>query len=151
MSEEGLRVNLDLLKEQRAEALQTLAYKKAIAKLYNRKGKLALNWEGPYRVTSIIRDKTYQLATQEGNTCCSLILRKEFINEKRTMSCGWLGLHNVENKARPTIKEENRNYISRCSNFWRGETVAERDFFVHGDIIILGKLMKGFSLISRYG
>ncbi|RRT60320.1 hypothetical protein B296_00045079 [Ensete ventricosum] len=29
--------------------------------------KLALNWEGPYRVTNIIRDETYRLTTQEGN------------------------------------------------------------------------------------
>ena len=35
-SEEGLRANLDLLEERRAEAhLHTLAYKKATARLYN--------------------------------------------------------------------------------------------------------------------
>ena len=37
-SEEGLRANLDLLEERRAEAhLRTLAYKKGAARLYNRK------------------------------------------------------------------------------------------------------------------
>ncbi|RRT84627.1 hypothetical protein B296_00004698, partial [Ensete ventricosum] len=84
-SEEGLRANLDLLEEQRAEAhLQALVYKKVVVKLYNQnvhprqvnvddlalrkaeirytthtRGKLMSNWEGPHRVTSIVRDKTY--------------------------------------------------------------------------------------------
>ncbi|RZS14080.1 hypothetical protein BHM03_00045741 [Ensete ventricosum] len=30
------------------------------------RAKLALNWVGPYQVTGIIRDDTYQHATQEG-------------------------------------------------------------------------------------
>ncbi|RRT50779.1 hypothetical protein B296_00006991 [Ensete ventricosum] len=38
-----------------------------MAKLYNRRGKLAPNPEGPYRATSIIRNETYRLATHEGN------------------------------------------------------------------------------------
>ncbi|RWV78272.1 hypothetical protein GW17_00060781, partial [Ensete ventricosum] len=81
----GLRANLDLLEEQRAEAhLRALVYKKVVVKLYNQnvhpqqvnvddlalrkaeirytthaRGKLTSNWEGPHRVTSIVRDKTY--------------------------------------------------------------------------------------------
>ncbi|XP_064944556.1 uncharacterized protein LOC135596437 [Musa acuminata AAA Group] len=77
-SEEGLRANLDLLEERRAEAhLRTLAYKKATARMYNRRvcqrpiqvidlvlrktevsnpaqprGKLTPNWEGPYQSTT---------------------------------------------------------------------------------------------------
>ncbi|RZR71790.1 hypothetical protein BHM03_00007278 [Ensete ventricosum] len=43
-----------------------LAYKKAIARLYDRRGKLALNWEGPYRVVDVVREGTYTLATAEG-------------------------------------------------------------------------------------
>ena len=36
--EEGVRANLDLLEERRAEThLRTLAYKKAVARIYNRK------------------------------------------------------------------------------------------------------------------
>ncbi|RWW07435.1 hypothetical protein GW17_00029179 [Ensete ventricosum] len=65
-SKRGLRENLDLLEEQRAEAhLRTLAYKKLVTKLYNRKGKLTMNWEGPYPVFDTIRDGTYRLATME--------------------------------------------------------------------------------------
>ncbi|RWW58821.1 hypothetical protein BHE74_00034279 [Ensete ventricosum] len=30
------------------------------------RGKLASNWEGPYRVVEVIRDETYTLATIEG-------------------------------------------------------------------------------------
>ncbi|RZS26906.1 hypothetical protein BHM03_00060326, partial [Ensete ventricosum] len=30
------------------------------------RGKLAPNWEGPYRVIDVIRDRTYTLATMEG-------------------------------------------------------------------------------------
>ncbi|RWW46485.1 hypothetical protein BHE74_00047584 [Ensete ventricosum] len=63
-SQEGTRANLDLLEEQRAEAhLQSLAYKRVITKLYNARGKLAPNWEGPYRVTEVIQDETYKLNT----------------------------------------------------------------------------------------
>ena len=37
-SEEGLKANLDLLEQRRAEAhLRTLAYKKAMTRIYNRK------------------------------------------------------------------------------------------------------------------
>ncbi|RRT84712.1 hypothetical protein B296_00010768, partial [Ensete ventricosum] len=66
-SSKQLHENLDLLEEKRVEAyLRTLAYKKAIAKLYNRRGKLAANWEGPYCVMDVIREETCTLATMEG-------------------------------------------------------------------------------------
>ncbi|RWV96273.1 hypothetical protein GW17_00041029 [Ensete ventricosum] len=66
-SSQQLHENLDLLEEKRVDAhLRTLVYKKVITKLYNRKGKLAPNWEGPYRVVAIIREGTCTLATVEG-------------------------------------------------------------------------------------
>ncbi|RZS29321.1 hypothetical protein BHM03_00063033, partial [Ensete ventricosum] len=66
-SSDQLRENLDLLEERRAEAhLQVLAYKKAVTKLYNHKGKLSPNREGPYRVTNTLREGTYTLAAMEG-------------------------------------------------------------------------------------
>ncbi|RWW05459.1 hypothetical protein GW17_00031268 [Ensete ventricosum] len=71
--------------------LRALTYKKAIAKLYNRRlrpwqikaddlvvgkakfsdptqsrGKLAPNWEGPYRIESTIQPGTYTLVIMEG-------------------------------------------------------------------------------------
>ncbi|RZS20436.1 hypothetical protein BHM03_00052953, partial [Ensete ventricosum] len=65
-SEEGLRANIDLVEERRTKAyLLALAYMNVIARLYNRKGKLAPSWEGPYRVINVISDGTYHLATQE--------------------------------------------------------------------------------------
>ncbi|RZR73971.1 hypothetical protein BHM03_00030315 [Ensete ventricosum] len=67
VSNQQLRENLDLLEEKRADAhLRTLAYKRAVAKLYNCRGKLAPNWEGPYRVVDVVREGTYTLATAEG-------------------------------------------------------------------------------------
>lgn len=86
-SDKGLRANLDLVEERRADSrLRALAYKNTIAKLYNRKvhprpiklgdlvlqtaevsnptrtrGKLAPGWEGPYRVAEVVRDDTYHL------------------------------------------------------------------------------------------
>ncbi|RRT33788.1 hypothetical protein B296_00026683, partial [Ensete ventricosum] len=66
-SNQQLRENLDLLEEKRVDThLRTLAYRRAVAKLYNRRGKLAPNWEGPYRVVEVIREGTYTLATMEG-------------------------------------------------------------------------------------
>ncbi|RWW19930.1 hypothetical protein BHE74_00006073 [Ensete ventricosum] len=66
-SSDRLRENLDFLEEQRAEAhLRALTYKKVVARLYNCKGKLAPNWEGPYRVESTIREGTYAIITMEG-------------------------------------------------------------------------------------
>ncbi|RZS13362.1 hypothetical protein BHM03_00044932 [Ensete ventricosum] len=59
-----LRENLDLLKERRVKAhLRAFTYKKIVARLYDYRGKLALNWKGPYRVTNTI---LYVLATIEG-------------------------------------------------------------------------------------
>ncbi|RZS10169.1 hypothetical protein BHM03_00041340, partial [Ensete ventricosum] len=50
-SDQQLRENLDLLEEKRADAhLRILAYIRAVAKLYNCRGKLAPNWEGPFCV-----------------------------------------------------------------------------------------------------
>ncbi|RRT31579.1 hypothetical protein B296_00047185 [Ensete ventricosum] len=66
-SNQQLRENLDLLEEKRADAhLRALVYRRAVTKLYNRRDKLALNWEGPYRVVDVIRDGTYTLTTMEG-------------------------------------------------------------------------------------
>ncbi|XP_064997182.1 uncharacterized protein LOC135632503 [Musa acuminata AAA Group] len=93
-SDEGLRANLDMLKERRAEAhLKALSYKKTIARVYNRKirprpiklsdlilcktevsdptrakGKLAPKWEGPYRVVEVVRPSTYKLVTMDGSS-----------------------------------------------------------------------------------
>ncbi|RWW67832.1 hypothetical protein BHE74_00024677, partial [Ensete ventricosum] len=65
-SNQQLREN-DLLEEKRADThLRTLAYRRAATKLYNYRGKLALNWEGPYRVVEVVREGTYTLATMEG-------------------------------------------------------------------------------------
>ncbi|RZR73188.1 hypothetical protein BHM03_00021283 [Ensete ventricosum] len=67
-SVDRLRENLDLLEERRVTAhLQTLKYKKVVARLYNRKGKLAPNSEGPYRVESMAREGTYTPVMVEGN------------------------------------------------------------------------------------
>ncbi|RRT37633.1 hypothetical protein B296_00038398, partial [Ensete ventricosum] len=66
-SSDRLRENLDLLKERRAAMhMQILEYKKAVANLYNRIGKLAPNWEGPYQIESAAREGTYTLVTMEG-------------------------------------------------------------------------------------
>ncbi|RRT80123.1 hypothetical protein B296_00015582, partial [Ensete ventricosum] len=63
-SNQQLHENLDLLEEKRVDAhLRTLAYRRVVAKLYNRRGKLAPNWEGPYRVNEVVREWTYTLAT----------------------------------------------------------------------------------------
>ncbi|RRT53858.1 hypothetical protein B296_00019787 [Ensete ventricosum] len=66
-SDTQLRENLDLLEEKRIEAhLYELTYKKAVARLYNSRGKLAPTWEGPYRVVKMIREGTYILANLDG-------------------------------------------------------------------------------------
>nr|XP_009383140.1 PREDICTED: uncharacterized protein LOC103970956 [Musa acuminata subsp. malaccensis] len=93
VSTQGLRADLDLLEERRANAhLKDLSYKRAVARIYNRKvrprpiklddlvlrraevsdptrarGKLAPNWEGPYRVIEVIRVGAYRLATMQGH------------------------------------------------------------------------------------
>ncbi|RZR72973.1 hypothetical protein BHM03_00018875 [Ensete ventricosum] len=67
VSSQQLRENLDLLEEKRADThLRMLAYRKVFARLYNHRGKLALNWEGPYRVIDVVRKGTYILAIVEG-------------------------------------------------------------------------------------
>lgn len=92
-SEQSLRASLDLLKERRAKAhLRTLVYKKAMTRLYNHKvplrlikakdlvlrkikvsdptqvrGKLAPNWEGPYRISDMVREGPYRLKTMGGS------------------------------------------------------------------------------------
>ncbi|RWW35796.1 hypothetical protein BHE74_00059233 [Ensete ventricosum] len=66
-SDQQLRRSLDLLEEKRVDAhLRALAYRRAVARIYNRRVKLAPNWEGPYRVIDVVRDGTYTLATMEG-------------------------------------------------------------------------------------
>ncbi|RWW47999.1 hypothetical protein BHE74_00045978, partial [Ensete ventricosum] len=66
-SDKQLRKNLDLLEEKCVEAyLITLAYKKGVARLYNYKGKLAQNWEGPYQIVKVIREGFYILTTIYG-------------------------------------------------------------------------------------
>ncbi|RWW02593.1 hypothetical protein GW17_00034312 [Ensete ventricosum] len=68
-SEVGLRENLDMLEERKAKAhLKNLHYQRAVAQLYNQRGKLAPRWEGPYRVSQVVRDGTYTLSTIEGET-----------------------------------------------------------------------------------
>ncbi|RWW07159.1 hypothetical protein GW17_00029471 [Ensete ventricosum] len=90
-SEVGLKENLDLVKELRAEAhLHALSYWNAIAQLYNcrvrprpigdddlvlrkakvsdpghTRSKLAPKWKGLYCVICTIRDDTYVLATMD--------------------------------------------------------------------------------------
>ncbi|XP_064941351.1 uncharacterized protein LOC135594768 [Musa acuminata AAA Group] len=92
-SGEGLRSNLDLLEERRANAHQkALSYKRAVARVYNRRvrprsikledlvlrktevsrptqarGKLTPKWEGPYRVIGVSRPGTFRLATMNGD------------------------------------------------------------------------------------
>ncbi|RRT58870.1 hypothetical protein B296_00038312 [Ensete ventricosum] len=84
-SNRQLHENLNLLEEKRTDAhLRTLAYRRDVTKLYNRRvrprlvkigdlvlwkaevsdptrsrGKLAPNWEGPYRVVEVVREGTY--------------------------------------------------------------------------------------------
>ncbi|RWW50826.1 hypothetical protein BHE74_00042879, partial [Ensete ventricosum] len=66
-SDKQLRENLDLLEEKRPEThLRMLAYKKAIARLYNHKGRLAPNWEGPYRIVKTIHEGAYTLTNLNG-------------------------------------------------------------------------------------
>ncbi|XP_065004118.1 uncharacterized protein LOC135636357 [Musa acuminata AAA Group] len=92
-SGEGLRSNLDLLEERRADAnRKALSYKRVVARVYNRRvrprsikledlvlrkievshptrvrGKLAPKWEGPYRVIGVSRPGTFRLATMDGD------------------------------------------------------------------------------------
>ena len=91
-SDEGLKLHLDLLQEKRDHAQVTMsAYQERVAKYFNRKvkprsfrvgdlvlhkvtlatrdsteGKLAPNWEGPYKVISCQRLEAYYLEDLEG-------------------------------------------------------------------------------------
>ncbi|RRT51201.1 hypothetical protein B296_00040034 [Ensete ventricosum] len=66
-SDAQLHENLDLLEEKCVEArLRELTYKKAVARLYNNRGKLAPTQEGLYRVVKIIREGTYILVNLDG-------------------------------------------------------------------------------------
>ncbi|XP_077249114.1 uncharacterized protein LOC143888549 [Tasmannia lanceolata] len=90
---EGLRTNLDLLKEARERAgIRMAAYHQRVARYHdtkvkenlhrvgnlvlrrtaisqlNKVGKLTPNWEGPYKVARIIRRGTYWMETLDGQT-----------------------------------------------------------------------------------
>ncbi|RWW55014.1 hypothetical protein BHE74_00038391 [Ensete ventricosum] len=110
-SNQQLRENLDLLEEKRADAhLRTLAYSRAITKLYNRRvrprlvmmgdlvlrkaevsdptrshGKLAPNWEGPYRVIEVVREGTYALQQWRGECYRELDIFQIYENFTRNM------------------------------------------------------------------
>jgi ribonuclease HI len=92
LNEEGLKLSLDLLEERRDQAEMVMAsYRQKTAQYFNRRvkprsfkigdwvlrkvtlatkeradGKLAPNWEGPYRVVGCNRPGTYHLETSEG-------------------------------------------------------------------------------------
>ncbi|XP_065008767.1 uncharacterized protein LOC135639007 [Musa acuminata AAA Group] len=92
-SDKGLRAALDLLEERHANAhVRALSYKRAVVRIYNQRvrprpiklgdlvlrrtevsdptrarGKLAPNWEGPYRVAEVIRIGTFRLTTMMGH------------------------------------------------------------------------------------
>ncbi|XP_064941125.1 uncharacterized protein LOC135594645 [Musa acuminata AAA Group] len=93
-SNQGLRASLDVLEERRVDAhLKALSHQRAVARDYNRKvrprpvrlgdlvlrraevsdptrtrGKLAPKWEGPFRVTGVVRPGTYRLTTMDGSS-----------------------------------------------------------------------------------
>ena len=92
LNEEEKKINLDLRPEIRGTALlKVISYKLQVTRLFNRRvkhrpfqvndwvlrkfkatrrepklGKLQRNWEGPYRVTSMVRPGTYRREDQEG-------------------------------------------------------------------------------------
>ncbi|RWW74850.1 hypothetical protein BHE74_00017194 [Ensete ventricosum] len=58
-----------MLEERRAKAhMKNLHYHRAVARLYNTRGKLAPRREGSYRVTQVVRDETYTISTMEEKT-----------------------------------------------------------------------------------
>jgi hypothetical protein len=92
-NEEALRSNLDLIEERRVESnLKQAAYKAVVEGYYNRKvrntvckvgdlvlrkneasrqvvqGKLAPNWEGPYRIKEARRNGSYVIEGMKGET-----------------------------------------------------------------------------------
>ncbi|GJS31546.1 reverse transcriptase domain-containing protein [Tanacetum coccineum] len=65
-NEEDMRLNLDLLQEKReATAVREAKYKTKMEQYYNKKGKLGLKWEGPYRVVEAYENGSYKLQTLE--------------------------------------------------------------------------------------
>ncbi|GAV87568.1 hypothetical protein CFOL_v3_30994 [Cephalotus follicularis] len=91
-SEEGLRNLLDLVEELRDKAtIRVVAYQQRVSRYYNKRvnprplregdlvlrnaaiadpigtrGKLAPNWEGPYKVKKVLRPRTFKLKTLGG-------------------------------------------------------------------------------------
>uniref|UniRef100_A0A2N9G172 Integrase catalytic domain-containing protein n=1 Tax=Fagus sylvatica TaxID=28930 RepID=A0A2N9G172_FAGSY len=66
-NEGQLRLNLDLLDETWKKVARKIAlYQGKMAKYYNIKGKLGLNWEGPYKVIKYYRRGTYHLEDRHG-------------------------------------------------------------------------------------
>ena len=91
-NDEALRLNLDLLDEEREQVLRrTEDYQRKTARYYNQKvkprsympgnlvlkkllptrknpahGKLGPNWEGPYIISRVVRPGNYELQTEEG-------------------------------------------------------------------------------------
>ncbi|KAK3031168.1 hypothetical protein RJ639_035191 [Escallonia herrerae] len=91
-NEENLRGNLDLLDDARAQALdRMISTKQRVARFYNRRvrmrifrvgdlvlrklevsdpkavvGKLSPNWEGPYKISKVLRPGAYSLETLSG-------------------------------------------------------------------------------------
>ncbi|KAK3038912.1 hypothetical protein RJ639_027540 [Escallonia herrerae] len=91
-NEENLRGNLDLLDDVRAQALdRMISTKQRVARFYNRRvririfrvgdlvlrklevsdpkaavGKLSPNWEGPYKISKVLRPGAYSLETLSG-------------------------------------------------------------------------------------
>ncbi|KAK3041885.1 hypothetical protein RJ639_002167 [Escallonia herrerae] len=90
-NEENLRGNLDLLDDVRAQALDRVISTKRVARFYNRRvrmrifkvgdlvlrklgvsnpkatvGKLSPNWEGPYKISKVLRPGAYSLETLSG-------------------------------------------------------------------------------------
>ncbi|KAK2996329.1 hypothetical protein RJ639_026105 [Escallonia herrerae] len=91
-NEENLRGNLDLLDDVRAQALdRVISTKQRVARFYNRRvrmrifrvgdlvlrklgvsnpkaavGKLSPNWEGPYKISKVLRPGAYSLETLSG-------------------------------------------------------------------------------------
>ncbi|GAV74523.1 hypothetical protein CFOL_v3_18003, partial [Cephalotus follicularis] len=91
-NEEGLRTLLDLVEELRDKsAIKVTAYQQRVGRYYNKRvnprplregdlvlrnsaiadlkgtrGKLAPNWEGPYKVKRVLRSRTFKLETLGG-------------------------------------------------------------------------------------
>ncbi|KAG8639521.1 hypothetical protein MANES_14G150650v8 [Manihot esculenta] len=92
-NEDKLRSNLDALEEVREEAqVRTAAYQQRVARYYNQKvrerslkvgdltlrnleatgkraaaGKLAPTWEGPFKVTKVVKPGVYRIEDMQGN------------------------------------------------------------------------------------